>query len=691
LLHRLSALVLVVVSGATLAAHQAVQHLVDQHEHDLLLREADDLTVLLQQLGSSYASSIAGVAAIAEVTDGDAEEFAMATAKAETGGAWSLLRVTPEGLATVSTVGEVAIDLNQPPEDWQEGIARAVEDEFAVLGLAGTGTNRHLGMASGAGDFVIYDEIPLFSAAAQSIASAEPDDDDDRISEEAAAGFLDLDFAMYVGPEPTEEGFLFQTEAPGADAVQQVVDIGGSQITLVIGTSNPLGGSLIGRWPVMVLALGAAIAIGLVTSLELASRRRDDALRQVRRLARQNAALDTALRDRERAEAATVQLESELRQMQRLESVGQLAGGVAHDFNNLLAAILSYADLLGDDLGDQGNDDLEEIRRAARRGADLTRRLLQFSRQDHDEVAVVDVSGLITELSRLLERTIGEDVTLQTRLNEDPCPVLADSRSLEQVVLNLVINARDAAGPGGTITITTACVDVDGEEAARLPGIEPGPHVLLSVTDDGTGMTDEVIRRAFDPFFTTKGRAQGTGLGLATVYGTVQGFHGHVGIASTVGAGTQVTVLIPRADAELAPPLVPPPTTESRSHAGRVLVVEDEPAVRAAMRRMLERAGYEVAEASDGHHAIDEHATTDIDLVVTDVVMPGSLNGADVAEHLRVRRPGLPVLFVTGYGADLLAQRGVSVDGITSSVLHKPFSEAELLAAVGAILDGALR
>jgi hypothetical protein len=204
-------------------------------------------------------------------------------------------------------------------------------------------------------------------------------------------------------------------------------------------------------------------------------------------------------------------------------------------------------------------------------------------------------------------------------------------------------------------------------------------------------MTDEVIRRAFDPFFTTKGRAQGTGLGLATVYGTVQGFHGHVGIASTVGAGTQVTVLIPLAHADVAPPLVPPTTTERRSHAGRVLVVEDEPAVRAAMRRMLERAGYEVVEASDGHHAILEHATTDIDLVVTDVVMPGSLNGADVAERLRVHRSGLPVLFVTGYGSDLLAQRGVSVDGITSSVLHKPFSEAELLEAVGAILDGALR
>jgi CheY-like chemotaxis protein len=303
----------------------------------------------------------------------------------------------------------------------------------------------------------------------------------------------------------------------------------------------------------------------------------------------------------------------------------------------------------------------------------------------------VEVSGLITELSRLLERTIGEDITLETHLSEDACPVLADARSLEQVVLNLVINARDAAGPGGTITITTAAVDVDEAEAARLPGIEPGPHVLLSVTDDGTGMTDEVIRRAFDPFFTTKGPAQGTGLGLATVYGTVQGFHGHVGIASTVGAGTQVTVLIPRAKTEVAPALLPAAAAEPRTHAGRVLVVEDEPAVRAAMRRMLQRAGYEVLEASDGHQAIEEHATTQLDLVVTDVVMPGSRNGADVAEQLRIHRPGLPALFVTGYGADLLAQRGVSVDGITSAVLHKPFSETELLEAVGAILQGAVR
>jgi signal transduction histidine kinase/CheY-like chemotaxis protein len=469
------------------------------------------------------------------------------------------------------------------------------------------------------------------------------------------------------------------------------VDIGGSQITLLVDSSAPLGGSLIHRWPTMVLALGAAVAIGLVTTMELTFRRRDDALNQLRHMAAQNAELDTALRKREEAEEATAALETELRQMQRLESVGQLAGGVAHDFNNLLAAILSYADLLGDELGDQGRDDLEEIRLAARRGADLTRRLLQFSRQNQDEVAVVDVGALISELSRLLERTIGEDVTLRTDICREGCSVLADARSLEQVVLNLVINARDATGPGGTITVATRCVDIDADEAGHLPGIEPGRHVLLTVTDDGVGMTDDIVRRAFDPFFTTKGRAQGTGLGLATVYGTVQGFHGHVAISSEPGVGTEVSVLMPRVDAAIAEVDTTPEAPDTATHAGRVLVVEDEPAVRAAIRRMLERAGFEVLEACDGNQAVEEHATTDLDLVVTDVVMPGTLNGADVADQLRATRTALPVLFVTGYGADLLAARGVRVDGTMSAVLHKPFSERELLSAVDTILLGAPR
>jgi CheY-like chemotaxis protein len=383
-------------------------------------------------------------------------------------------------------------------------------------------------------------------------------------------------------------------------------------------------------------------------------------------------------------------VEADLRQVQRLESVGQLAGGVAHDFNNLLAAILSYADLLSDRIDDDCAEDLEEIRQAARRGADLTRRLLQFSRQDHDEVAVVDVGAVIADLTRLLERTIGEDVTLHTELCDGGCPVEADARSLEQVLLNLVINARDAVEPGGTIAVAVSCVDIDPDEASRLPGIEPGPHVRMTVTDDGSGMTDDVVRRAFDPFFTTKGRAQGTGLGLATVYGTVQRYGGHVGITSEVGAGTQVTVLLPRATTDVTPEIVLPPAS-GHVHVGRVLVVEDEPAVRSAMRRMLERSGYDVLEASDGYQAVDEHTTTDIDLLVTDIVMPGSMNGADVAVRLREHRVDLPVLFVTGYGTDILDQRGVHADGQTSVVLQKPFSEDQLLEAVGAILEGAHR
>jgi signal transduction histidine kinase len=688
MLHRPSVLVLLLLLAITTGAYSATRHLVDQHQHDLLLQEADEVTVLFEQLGSTYLSSIASVAAIADVTDGDTTAFADAVTNAETGGSWALLRVTPLGFVSVATVGEVTLDLNHPPADWEAGIAQSSAGDFAVLGLTGSGANRLLGLAAGAGDYVVYDEIPLFSAAAESV-SAETDTDDD--SDDDAASFLDLSFAIYVGEEPSDEGFLFQTSPPGPDAVQQVVEIGGSKITLLVDSTTPLGGSLIGRWPTMVLALGAVAAIGLVTTVELTIRRRDDAMRQVQHLATQNAILDTTLHDLRAAEDTSAALETELRQMQRLESVGQLAGGVAHDFNNLLAAILSYADLLGDEVDEQGQEDLEEIRLAARRGADLTRRLLQFSQQSHEEVAVVEVGALIAELSRLLERTIGEDVALHTELCERGCPVLADARSLEQVVLNLVINARDAAGPGGAITVSTACVELDERDTAQLPGLEPGTHVRLTVTDDGSGMSDDIVRRAFDPFFTTKGRAQGTGLGLATVYGTVQGFHGHVGIESEPGVGTTVTVLMPRAGAMEPAAIEEEDAAPGGGHAGRVLVVEDEPAVRAAMRRMLERTGFEVLEACDGHQAIDEHADSDLDLVVTDVVMPGTLNGADVAHQLRATHDDLPILFVTGYGADLLAERGITVDGTTSIVLHKPFSERELPASVDQILEGSHR
>jgi CheY-like chemotaxis protein len=300
----------------------------------------------------------------------------------------------------------------------------------------------------------------------------------------------------------------------------------------------------------------------------------------------------------------------------------------------------------------------------------------------------VDIGTVIRHLSKLLRRTIGEDLHLEVRLLDEGCKALLDTTSVEQAVLNLVINARDASSPGGTITIETACVDIDAAEARRLATVEPGRFVRLRVSDDGAGMKPDVLRRAFDPFFTTKDRGRGTGLGLATIYGMVQSSGGHIAIESTVGEGTRVTLLLPEAP-ETVEPTVTTVVADSAPQIGaRVLLVEDEPAVRTAQRRMLERAGYDVVEAADGAAAIDRFVEAPIDLLISDLVMPGPMSGADVAERLRRDRPELHALFVTGYGGDLLRARGIKVDGATSAVLEKPFSEQELLAAVAGTLAG---
>ena len=681
-LHRLSILVLAVVLIIGTAAFASAQHLVEQHERDLLRQEASQIVVLFDQLGSSYQANLVGVAAIADVTEGDPAHFAADVAAIPTGGTWRLFRVgADERYETVTTVGEVRVDLAKAPASWQPVLERLASDGFAVLGLAGEDDARVIGLAARAGNMVAYHEIPLFTAAAQS--AADIDDDDDL-------SFQSFDIGLYVGSTPTDEGLLFETGDPGPDAVQEVIEVGGTAITLVIGSKGDLGGNFTSWWPAMVVILAAACGIGMTTAIELVQRRRDDALHQVADLAEKNAALDAALEERRVAEAATAQVETELRQMQRLESVGQLAGGVAHDFNNLLAVMLSYADLIEAELPAEASgprEDLDQMREAARRGADLTRRLLQFSRHQPGDAVPVNVGALLSELSRLLERTIGEDVTLHVELDDHDCTAVLEAHSLEQAVLNLVINARDAVRPGGSITVATDRVVIDEEEASRTPGMTAGPHVRLRVTDDGEGMSPDVQRRAFDPFFTTKGRGQGTGLGLATVYGMVQSAGGHVGIRSSEGEGTEVTLLFPESG-QPVPGRPAVPAGDSATHEGaRVLLVEDEAAVRGAVRRMLESAGYAVIEAEDAAAAIDVSDEEDVDLLISDLVMPGALNGADVAEHLRSRDPDLPALFVTGYGADILESRGIEADGGATTVLQKPFTRSELLAAVGTALE----
>ncbi len=380
-------------------------------------------------------------------------------------------------------------------------------------------------------------------------------------------------------------------------------------------------------------------------------------------------------------------LEEHLQRAQKMEAIGQLAGGVAHDFNNLLTVINGYSEVLLASLSeDEGlRDAATVIRDAGERAARLTSQLLAFSRKAVVEPKVLDLNGVVEATSRMLSRLLGEDVTLVTQLQPDLPRVLVDPGQIEQVLMNLTLNARDAMPKGGRITICTddVATGVGGPWAEDLP---PGRHVRLRVSDTGAGMTDEVRRRIFEPFFTTKGVGRGTGLGLATVYGIIQQARGAVVVDSHVGKGTTFSVLLPVTS---APAL--PRRTQHRAAAAAsetILIVEDEEAVRRLARRLLERRGHVILEAAGGLEAlrlVDDFAGQ-IDLLLTDVVMPG-MDGRDLADAVRARRPAIKVLYMSGFTDDAVARHGIS--SVTDTLLQKPFSTEMLVQRVRETLDGA--
>jgi two-component system, cell cycle sensor histidine kinase and response regulator CckA len=369
------------------------------------------------------------------------------------------------------------------------------------------------------------------------------------------------------------------------------------------------------------------------------------------------------------------QLEQQLRHAQKLEAVGRLAGGVAHDFNNLLTAIDGYSELALLRLGmdDPARDDIEEVQRAARRAADLTRQLLAFSRRQVLTATVVDLNEVVAGAERMLRRLIAADVELETRLAEDPTLVAADAGQLEQVITNLVLNARDAMPSGGRVLVETAR-DRDASGAAC---------VRLTVADTGAGMSEETKARIFEPFFTTKDVGKGTGLGLAMVHGIVAQSEGEVTVTSAPGEGARFDILLPAA----AEPTAPAAAAEVEPVAGQgtLLLVEDDDAVREFSRRVLEGAGFRVVAAASGAEALELDAGLErLNLLVTDVVMPG-LTGRELAETMRLRRTGLPVVLMSGYSRDAAALEELLAGGAT--FLEKPFTSADLLAVVGRVLE----
>jgi PAS domain S-box-containing protein len=392
------------------------------------------------------------------------------------------------------------------------------------------------------------------------------------------------------------------------------------------------------------------------------------------------------LSERKRTEATLQKTEEQFRQMQKMEAVGRLAGGVAHDFNNLLTVITGYSDMLLEMLAADGGARglVEEIAKAGERAASLTRQLLAFSRKQVLEPRVLNLNTVVADMNKLLERLIGEDIDLATLQASNLAAVKADPGQLEQVLLNLAVNARDAMPHGGKLTIATSMIELN-EADANAPDLPPGPYVLLTVNDTGCGMEPAVKARIFEPFYTTKETGKGTGLGLATVYGIIKQSGGHITVSSEPGRGTTFKIYLPCVEEPVAPLTPPPPRCDEPRGAGTVLLVEDEDGVRRLTREILQSNGYTVLEARHAGEALQlyERYGDPVQLVVTDMVMPG-MNGHELAQQLLKKRPGLKVLFLSGYTDSVMLRNGLLDLG--NAFLQKPFTPKALATKVRELL-----
>jgi two-component system, cell cycle sensor histidine kinase and response regulator CckA len=392
---------------------------------------------------------------------------------------------------------------------------------------------------------------------------------------------------------------------------------------------------------------------------------------------------------RKKAEQALRESEDQLRQAQKMEAVGQLAGGIAHDFNNLLMAIMSNAELAALELsaGSPAGEHIEEIKHASRRARSLTQQLLAYSRKQMLQPRVLDMNLVVRDTEQIVHRLIGENIAMAVALEPVLGQVRADPGQLVQVLINLVVNARDAMPGGGQLTIESSNRDFTLVQARAHRGLKPGRYVSLQVRDTGVGMDEQTIARIFEPFFTTKPPGQGTGLGLSTAYGIVKQSGGYIAVDSVIGSGTTFTILLPRVFEEsevVTPAAQDAPATQSR---GTVLLVEDEAAVREATKRMLRKFGFTVIEAKHGRDALllwDEHGSS-VDVVLTDVVMP-AMGGAELARTLRALRPDLRVVFMSGYTQGTLELS--SMDETATRFLPKPFTADQLVGTLRELIAG---
>ena len=392
--------------------------------------------------------------------------------------------------------------------------------------------------------------------------------------------------------------------------------------------------------------------------------------------------------ERKRAEEALRQSEKQFRQSQKMEAVGRLAGGIAHDFNNLLTIIMGYSQVLLTELGPQHplRGKIEETLKAGERAATLIRQLLTFSRKQSLDPKILSLNTAVTSLESLLRRLIGEDIQLVSKLDPTNGRLRADQAQLEQVLVNLVVNARDAMPKGGTLTIETAQVELTRSPVYHLTPLPPGPYVRLAVSDTGCGMDRMTQSHIFEPFFTTKGEGKGSGLGLSTVFGIVTQSGGAIDVTSRLGHGTRFDLYFPSVESDILTTAPTQPLGQPQRGTETILLVEDEPSVRTLVRDELRKLGYRVVEAKNGVEAclLATQQAASLQLLLTDVVMPG-MGGRELAQHLSVIKPDLRTLFISGYMDDVGIMAGQE-EG-TSSFLQKPFTPEVLGRAVRTLLD----
>ena len=664
-LHWTTAAVLFVAVTGSLVAAAITRSVRDENEDRLLRQRAEAIGQLIEGLGSSFEADLTTAAAYASL--GTTEEFAAYVDRSReedtASSTWALVDRDGDGyhLAFVAPDGAVTY-FDGPGEPLlAQRLGEAFGRDFTILGLFGGGFDRRLAIAAGVpdtSDRIVYLEFPLLAAAAS-----------DDSAPEGLTLFEGIDVGLYVGDRPTAESQVFATYDgdPPSGATRRSFRMGDQEILVLVDSHAPLSGELANALPGIVLAFGLSIGALAALLIEGSRRKQRAALVLADELRRKHEELDAAMSEQARAEAG-------LRAAQRREALGQLSGGIAHDFNNVLAVIVGYAELATERTDDPAmRDDLAEVITAAQRGAALTRQLMLFAKPELSSGEPADLNAVIEELTPLLRRTVGEDVAVVVDVDPAPSVVNIVAGDLEQVLVNLVVNARHAISGSGLITVRTRN-DVAGH------------HVVLEVADDGSGMPADVAARACEPFFTTRPPGEGSGLGLATVDSIVQRANGVVTVDSTEGKGTTIRVVLPLVDQAITPAAPSARARTDMPFAATVLLVEDEEPVRRAMRRMLEERGYRVHEAVSGADAVTRYLDTCVpDVLLTDVVMPGGVSGSDLVDRFRTRHPGLPVIFVSGHAASRFAERGFPAAPV--QLLSKPFSERELVAAVSAAIE----